>query len=183
MKTAPKETGRKFVQVSLPQEFAADVRAHSAASDRSMAAQLEHWAKVARAMEQVVPAATLAELKSSQGAADVLTRLVSFLMPRQGAPSPSLDRLAAAKSPRYGVDDNDPQVAVRIDPDGTQTRGVFDTAGNFVPTSTASSRKTNSDARRSKSKPAPATTPAGARRKAAASTRSSRGHSGASAPA
>ena len=142
-----------------------------------MAAQLEHWAKVARAIEQVVPAATLAEIKGSQDAADVLARLATFLS--QPGAAPSRTRLAAAKSPRYGIDEHDPQVAIRIDPDGTETRGAFDAAGNFVPTITAPQKRKTSDARRHKStqKSGPSTQP-----KVGSRTRSSRSHSSASAP-
>lgn len=42
------------------------------------------------------------------------------------------EKLANAKFPRYGVDLKNPEVAIRIDPDGTETRGKFDGDGNFV---------------------------------------------------
>jgi hypothetical protein len=41
-------------------------------------------------------------------------------------------KFAAAKFPRYGVDLQNPEIAIRVDPDGTETRGKFDGDGNFV---------------------------------------------------
>jgi|JI10StandDraft_1071094.scaffolds.fasta_scaffold145382_3 hypothetical protein len=133
-----KEVVKKFVQVSLSNEFAAGVRAQAQASDRSMAAQLEHWAKVARAVEAVIPAAALGELKSGNDAGEILSRVGTYLLHQN--PGSLRARLATAQSPRYGVDENDPEIALRINPDGTQTRGSFDAAGSFVPLPSAKKR-------------------------------------------
>lgn len=138
MKEAKKEAGRKFVQVSLSQDFAAEVRAQSEAADRSMAAQLEHWAKIARAIEAVIPAPTLSELKAGVDASEVLSRVGAYLV--QQNPAKLLSYLEAVRAPRYGIDEADPDIAVRIEPDGTQTRGKFDAAGNFVPAPVATAR-------------------------------------------
>jgi hypothetical protein len=40
--------------------------------------------------------------------------------------------LANAKTPRYGTAGDDQDVILRIDPDGTETLGRFDEAGNFI---------------------------------------------------
>lgn len=141
MKNANKEPGKKFVQVSLSQEFAADLRAQADSCDRSMAAQLEHWAKIARAIETVIPAARVQELKSGKDASEVLSRVGTYLL--QQNPVSLRAKLAAASSPRYGVDGTDPEVAIRIDPDGTETRGRFDAAGDFIPASAATERTQN----------------------------------------
>jgi hypothetical protein len=134
MKEAKKETGRKFVQVSLAQDFAADLRAQADAADRSMAAQLEHWAKIARAVEAVIPAPGVSELKAGKDASEVLSRLGAYLV--QQDPARLVARLEASRTARYGIDEADPDVAIRIDPDGTQTRGSFDAAGNFIAAAT-----------------------------------------------
>jgi hypothetical protein len=147
-KETSKEAGRKFVQVSLSQDFAAELRRQADAADRSMASQLEHWAKVARAIESVVPAGALGELKGGRDPGEVLSRVGAYLLNQN--PSALKARLAGAQSPRYGVDDDDPEVAVRIDPDGTQTRGRFDAAGNFIPAPAATERMQDDDRPKSK---------------------------------
>ena len=131
MKQKTQETPRKFAQVSLSAEFAADVRLQADSADRSMAAQLEHWAKLGKALETVIPAATLTELKSGKDAAEVLSRVGAFLTAQH--PALLMAKLATAKSPVFGVDEVDPEVAIRKDPDGTITRGRFDASGDFIP--------------------------------------------------
>lgn len=132
------EAVKKFAQVSLSSDFAALVRGQADSSHRSMAAQLEHWAQIAQALEAVIPAPTLGELKGGKDPGEVLSRLGAFLVNQN--PSLLHARLATAKSPRYGVDEADPEVAIRIDPDGTTVRGVFDAAGNFIPAKAATVR-------------------------------------------
>lgn len=46
--------------------------------------------------------------------------------------SPLRASLARGESPRYGVDAKDPRVVIRIDPDGTETRGYWDAGGNYI---------------------------------------------------
>lgn len=135
MKDSKKETGKRFVQVSLSQDFAAELRAQADGADRSMAAQLEHWAKIARAVEAVIPASTVSELKAGKDASEVLSRVGTYLV--QQNPAKLVARLEASRTPRYGVDETDPEIAIRIDPDGRQIRGRFDAAGSFIPTPTA----------------------------------------------
>jgi hypothetical protein len=53
--------------------------------------------------------------------------------------------LANAKSPRYGTAGDDPSVILRIDPDGTETLGKFDSAGNFEAESPDASDRANAE--------------------------------------
>lgn len=145
MKELKKESAKKFVQVSLSQDFATELRAHADVADRSMASQLEHWAKVARTLETVIPSGILGELKGAKDPGEVLTRVGAYLINQN--PLALKAKLAAAQSPRYGVDEKDPEVAVRIDPDGTKTRGRFDAAGNFVSSPAAGERMERHDDR------------------------------------
>lgn len=131
-------TNKKFVQVSLAPEFAAELRSQADSSDRSMAAQLEHWSKLARAIETVFPAAALSELKEGNPS-EVLSRVGAYLISQN--PASLRAKLASASSPLYGVDEADPAVAIRHNPDGTQTRGTFDVGGNFVPSAAPRVRK------------------------------------------
>ncbi|MBC7378574.1 MAG: hypothetical protein H7346_14215 [Burkholderiaceae bacterium] len=152
MKVKTDEATKKFVQVSLSQAFAADLRAHADSADRSMASQLEHWAKIARAVESVVPAGALSELKGGKDAGEIMSRLGAYLL--QQKPESLRTKLAAATSPRYGVDEDDPDVAVRVDADGTVTRGRFDAASNFVPAAVVAERKNKNESRPKPRKPA-----------------------------
>lgn len=143
-------TNKKFVQVSLAPEFAAEVRSQADSSDRSMAAQLEHWSKLARAIETVFPAAALSELKAGNPS-EVLSRVGAYLISQN--PASLRAKLANASSPLYGVDEADPAVVIRYNPDGSKTRGAFDVGGNFVP-SAADSAKKEKHAARQTQKPA-----------------------------
>ncbi len=124
MKSELKGPGKKFIQVSLPAEFAALVRSQADLADRSMADQLKHWGRIASAIESVVPSAALSELKGAGAPGEVLPRLAAYL--RNPAPSALLAKLEAAQAPRYGVDPTDPKVAIRVDPDGAVTKGTLD---------------------------------------------------------
>ena len=70
-------------------------------------------------------------MKSTTEPGEILSRISAYLLNQN--PIALKARLAAAQSPRYGVDEADPEVAIRIDPDGTETRGAFDATGNFQP--------------------------------------------------
>lgn len=131
-------TSKKFVNVSLPAEFAAQLREQANSADRSMSAQLEHWAKVARAIEAVIPAAALTHLKAGGDPSEVLSRLSGFLTNRDV--TPLRDMLAGAKSPMYGADPTDPNVTIRHNPDGSRTRGRFEADGTFTPFNSADER-------------------------------------------
>lgn len=163
-------TNKKFVQVSLAPEFAAEVRSHADSSDRSMAAQLEHWSKLARAIETVFPVAALTELKAGNPS-EVLSRVGAYLISQN--PASLRAKLASASSPQYGVDETDPAVVIRYNPDGSQTRGTFDVAGNFVP-STAASAKKEKHAPRQTTKPASKGTTGNSPRRSGASKDRSR---------
>ncbi len=174
MKETKVETrSKKFVQVSLSSEFAALVRSQAEAADRSSAAQLEHWAKLARAIETVIPAASVNELKSGTDAGEVLSRVGTFLLNQNTSSLKS--RLAAARSPRFGVDESDPEIVIRFDPDGSQTRGAFDAGGNFIPAKAATERTTRNETR--------AETAVQPKRRATAGSRSAKGSSRAPIPA
>ena len=125
---------RKFVQVSLTAAFAESLREQAEVSDRSMAAQLEHWARIAKAVEAVAPANTIARVKSAKDPSGVVTALASFVMnPNVSA---LRSRLDASGIVSYGSDPDHPDIAFEYRPDGSVVRGKFDSEGDFVPDTT-----------------------------------------------
>jgi len=102
-------------------------RSAAAESNRSMAAQIEHWALLGRAVEQALTTGDVAALKRSEGRLDVSQRehlaqiLTEALDP---------DRRAAARTAialrdpvRYEVDPTLPGLLIQHLPDGTQRIG------------------------------------------------------------
>lgn len=132
---------KKFAQVSLSHQFATELRSVADAENRSLAAQLEHWAKIARAVETVFPSAALSELKSGVDSAGVLSRVGAYLLHQN--PALLKSRLAASQTPLYGVDEADPEIAIRKDPDGTVTRGRFEADGSFTPMPAPTERRSH----------------------------------------
>ena len=126
-------TSKKFASVSLPAGLADSLKEQAAIQGRTIATQIEHWAIIGRAVESVLPAPAIVALKSGQDAGEIMSRISAYLLHQQ--PALLIAQLEAGKSPRYGVDPKDSSVAIRIEPDGTETRGRWDVAGNFIATS------------------------------------------------
>ena len=129
-------TSKKFASVSLPAGLADSLKEQAAIQGRTIATQIEHWAIIGRAVESVLPAPAIVALKSGQDAGEIMSRISAYLLHQQPALLiGGVAQLEAGKSPRYGVDPKDSSVAIRIEPDGTETRGRWDVAGNFIATS------------------------------------------------
>lgn len=135
---------KKFVQVSLPAAFAESLREQADSSDRSMAAQLEHWAKIAKAIETIAPAHSIASVKTARNSSDILQALASFVT------APNVDalrsRLDSSGVASFGADPDQPGCALKYMPDGSVVRGKFDEAGNFEPNPPVCNPRSNSDA-------------------------------------
>jgi len=106
-------------------------RGEAAAADRSLTAQIEHWATIGRAVEKLVPQAALASLKrlGGGGAAtpamirrEAVGRLLGDLA-RSDDRGLARRHLKALGGPRYGTDPKHPGLLVRIEADGTRTLG------------------------------------------------------------
>ncbi len=61
--------------------------------------------------------------ESANDGNNLLSAIVEYL--QNPVPTQLIAKLESSTVPRYGVDLKDPSVAVRIDPDGTKTRGHF----------------------------------------------------------
>lgn len=118
-------------------EAAAEV---SKIADRSVPAQIEHWANLGRAVERSLTGHAVEMLKAAEGdparlfsdegrKASLLEGLRHALAPEGQAAV--LARISAG-GPRYGSDPDDPTLLVRITPDGKRVRGrLID--GDFIP--------------------------------------------------
>jgi len=112
----------------------------SVVADRSLAAQIEHWANLGRTVELALTGHAVQIIKSSGGDATALSgdeaRKANVLEGLRRALSPegqasALGRIAA-RGPRYGTDPDDPTMILRLSPDGRKVRGrIVD--GDFIP--------------------------------------------------
>jgi hypothetical protein len=117
-------------------------RDEASAADRSLTAQIEHWATIGRAVEKLVPQAAVASLKRLGGGGtatpamakrEAVGRLLDGLA-RSDDRSAVQGHLRALGGPRYATDRKHPGLLVRIEPDGTRTLGRLD-GRVFVPVS------------------------------------------------
>lgn len=143
--------------VKLSDPIIEQARAAAAGADRSMAAQIEHWARLGRAVEAVLTAPHAAALKRGEGppvAADESERAALLRALRLAVVSAGhvdLGRvLRAAERDRYGTDPALPDCIVRHEPDGTRTPGHI-VQRRFVPLTAATSAVTR---RRRQGRPA-----------------------------
>ncbi len=115
-------------------------RDEATAADRSLTAQIEHWATIGRAVEKLVPQSAVASLKrlGGGGAAtpamarrETVGRLLEGLV-RSNDRGAVEKHLGTLGGPRYGTDPRYPGLLVRIEPDGTRTPGRLE-GRVFVP--------------------------------------------------
>ena len=126
--------------VKLSDDLVTLARAEAAAANRSIAAQVEHWARVGRAVERVLEHADTLALKQADSLPEAFPeeqrRRAVLAALEDVATSP--DRAAAVahvrrgNRPVYGTDPAHPGLVVRIDPDGTRVPGRFENR-RFVP--------------------------------------------------
>lgn len=118
------QTNSAFKQVSLPIAFLDEVKAAADAADRSVPKQIEHWVRLAQALEQVLPPKTVNDAK--QGTLpkpDLLTALAAVLA------NPKVE----ADGWRISVDPNDPTRVWQTSPNGAVFHGTLLEDGGFVP--------------------------------------------------
>jgi hypothetical protein len=127
--------------VKLSDELVLSARIEAEGADRSITAQIEHWAKLGRAAEVALGYSSATALKRSGGkiatvlgnrasynsVIEVLTKLVS-----SGDRRDVKTAVRASGKPAYGMDSAHPGLVVREDPDGTRTPGRF-VNRKFVP--------------------------------------------------
>lgn len=128
------------VAIKVSAEFADSVREAAAAADRSLTGQIEHWAKLGRAAEEVMPAPIAAALKRSAGDVDAIQdeavrqRVLDALAAlREGKHYDATRRyLVGLGKPLFEADPDVPEGVIRVSADGTRVKGRM--AGKeFVP--------------------------------------------------
>lgn len=120
--------------VKLSDDLVRSARLEAAATDRSITAQIEHWAKLGRAVEAALQHADVLALKRDNG--DLIKSFpepfgreaVRALLERIAATtdrSAVVEKLQARSRPVYATDPRYPGMTVCIDPDGGRTPGHF----------------------------------------------------------
>lgn len=127
--------------VKLSDELVLTARREAGLADRSITGQIEHWAKLGRAVESALKYPEMAALKRSGGdlegafAGDLKCASVRQTLESIAASSDrtsALKKIQANSKPMYGSDPAFPGRIVRVNPDGTRTPGKFENR-RFVP--------------------------------------------------
>lgn len=126
--------------VKLSRRLVETARGEAASADRSLTAQIEHWATIGRAVEKLIPHSGVLSLKRLGGGEAATPAAVKRAalgrtlrrLEEGDDRAEVLDHLRALGGPRYGTDPKHPGMIVRIDPDGTRTLGHVEGRA-FVP--------------------------------------------------
>jgi hypothetical protein len=66
------ESSAKFVQISLPKDFVDFLRIKAEESHRSPPGQVTHWAKIADAIEKILPVGVVNRIKEAREPEEIL---------------------------------------------------------------------------------------------------------------
>lgn len=120
--------------VKLSDDLVLAARAQAQATDRSITSQIEHWAKLGRAVEIALPHGDAVSLKVDPEATSRFARIRSVL--ERVAHSENRDtviaELAASGNPLYETDPDNPEGIVQVDREGNRVAGRFE-GRQFVP--------------------------------------------------
>jgi hypothetical protein len=109
--------------VKLSDEIVGDARRTAALAERSIAGQIEFWAQLGRAIEPLLDGARALALRRA-GAIRPLSECFASGDSDQGRQRVR-DHLDSRPFPHYEPVPDTPDLLIRIDEDGTQTRGRF----------------------------------------------------------
>lgn len=112
--------------VKLSDELVDAARKAAAVDDRSITGQIEHWAKLGRAVEATLHQGAVRALKEGGTAAPLDDRRVIDTLQavaRSSDRTAALARIRAGGRPVYESVPGEPGVLVQVAPDGTRTRG------------------------------------------------------------
>lgn len=120
--------------VKLSDDLVLAARAQAQATDRSITSQIEHWAKLGRAVEIALPHGDAVSLKVDPESTSRFARIRSVL--ERVAHSENRDtviaELAASGHPLYESDPKNPEGIVQVDREGNRVAGRFE-GRRFVP--------------------------------------------------
>lgn len=109
--------------VKLSEKLVLDARLVGEASERSIAGQIEFWARLGRAVESVLRTDTVLRLKKRGEAVPLSTALNSVDTP--SGHGRVREHLASLPYPHFEPAADRPGLIVKIDEDGTRTVGRF----------------------------------------------------------
>jgi hypothetical protein len=119
--------------VKLSDQLMLEARRVAEESQRSIAGQIEHWARLGRAVDWLIRPGTALKLKRRAPAPLVSERLKDIDTPAGRARVAA--GLASEPFPHFEVAPDRPGLIVKIDKDGTRTLGRF-VKRSFVPVKT-----------------------------------------------
>jgi hypothetical protein len=129
------------IAIKVSAELADSARKEAGNADRSLTGQIEHWAKLGRAAEAVLPAQVAAALKRCSGDLQAIedesirSKALTALAAMQTLSPESLrQRIGLDQQTRFEPDPENPGGFVQISPDGSRFRGVME-GRTFVPVS------------------------------------------------
>jgi len=127
------------VAIKVSADLADSARKEAAEADRSLTGQIEHWAKLGRAAEAILPSQVAAALKRCAGDLDTLEDetmrrkvLDALAVFQTQAPDLLRKKIGLDQQTLFEPDPENPGGIIRISPDGTRIRGVMDRR-TFVP--------------------------------------------------
>jgi len=109
--------------IKISDDLALAAREEADVCERSIASQVEHWARIGRAVELVLGHGQIVALKRRAALPefeDAMREATSEAGQRK-----ALRHLAKLGTARFGIDPDRPGFVIRIDPDGRRTRGRF----------------------------------------------------------
>lgn len=112
--------------VKLSDDLVEAARKAASADDRSITGQIEHWARLGRAVEATLHQGAVRALKQAGAPAPLdERRLIDTLQAvvRSSDRASVLARIRAGGRPVYESVPGEPGVLVQVAPDGTRTRG------------------------------------------------------------
>lgn len=127
------------IAVKLSSDLAEAARLEASEANRSMTGQIEHWAKLGRAAEAILPSQIAAALKRCAGDVRAIEddairgKVLDALAAMETRIPESLRReIGLDRQTLFEPDAQNPGGFVRITPDGVRTRGAMD-GRVFVP--------------------------------------------------
>ncbi len=117
--------------IKVSESLAEEARTAAQDADRSLTGQVEHWARLGKAIEPLLTTKTITALKkwsdlTPEEEAVEKQRLLEALEQFSHAPARVLrDRLGLAGQTLYEVDPSDSERIIQVLPDGRRVRGQF----------------------------------------------------------
>lgn len=100
--------------------------------NRSLTEQVEHWARLGELVESVLSGLSVRRLKTVSHDEGLRQRLAAADTP--AGRQKTIDLVRERGGPRFGIDPDDPEIVIRYEVDGRETRGTV-VDGEFTPSS------------------------------------------------